>query len=123
MPTYDYRCDACDHKFDKFQSITADPDKKCPSCGKNKARRLIGTGAGIIFKGGGFYETDYRSDSYAKDAKNDSGEKKPETGEKADKKPETKAVAESESSASPAKSVEAKPAKTEAKPAKSEGKA
>ena len=71
MPTYDYVCDACGHNFEEFQSMTAKPLKKCPECGKAKLRRLIGTGAGIIFKGGGFYETDYRSESYQKDAKAD----------------------------------------------------
>ena len=71
MPTYDYVCDACGHSFEEFQSMTAKPLKKCPECGKAKLRRLIGTGAGIIFKGGGFYETDYRSESYQKDAKAD----------------------------------------------------
>jgi putative FmdB family regulatory protein len=60
MPTYDYRCDACHHAFDAFQSITEAPLKKCPKCGKRKLRRLIGAGAGIIFKGSGFYETDYK---------------------------------------------------------------
>ncbi|MDA0832679.1 MAG: zinc ribbon domain-containing protein [Planctomycetota bacterium] len=67
MPTYDYKCAKCDHTWELFQSITANPIKKCPSCGANRAKRLIGTGAGIIFKGSGFYQTDYRSASY-KDA-------------------------------------------------------
>jgi len=71
MPTYDYVCDACEYAFEEFQSMTAKVLKKCPECGKLKLRRLIGTGAGVIFKGGGFYETDYRSDSYTKDAKAD----------------------------------------------------
>lgn len=60
MPTYDYECDACGHTFEAFQSITAPALKKCPKCKKMKLRRLIGTGAGIIFKGSGFYETDYK---------------------------------------------------------------
>jgi putative FmdB family regulatory protein len=72
MPTYDYECDACGHTFEKFQSITAPATRKCPSCGKLKVRRLIGTGAGVIFKGSGFYCTDYRGDSYSKDKKKDS---------------------------------------------------
>ncbi len=72
MPTYDYRCGACEHEFEQFQSITAKTMRKCPSCGKLKLKRLIGTGAGVIFKGSGFYETDYRSDSYKKAAKADS---------------------------------------------------
>ena len=71
MPTYEYRCEACGHEFERFQSITAPSVRKCPECGKLKVRRLIGAGAGIIFKGGGFYETDYRSESYKKDAKKD----------------------------------------------------
>jgi len=68
MPTYDYQCDACDHRFELFQSITAPPEKKCPQCGKRKLRRLIGPGAALIFKGSGFYCTDYRSESYKKAA-------------------------------------------------------
>ena len=69
MPTYDYVCKSCEHAFEKFQSITARNLRKCPSCGKPKLQRLIGTGSGVIFKGSGFYETDYRSASYKKDAK------------------------------------------------------
>jgi len=60
MPTYDYKCEACGHTFENFQSMTSKPIRKCPSCGKNKVKRLIGTGAGLIFKGSGFYSTDYR---------------------------------------------------------------
>ena len=71
MPTYDYECDACGHKFEKFQSITARPVRACPACGKRKVRRLIGMGAGVIFKGSGFYQTDYRSESYKKAAEKD----------------------------------------------------
>ena len=71
MPTYDYKCQACGHEFEKFQSITSPVVRKCPRCGKIKVRRLIGTGAGIIFKGSGFYQTDYRSDAYKQSAKND----------------------------------------------------
>lgn len=73
MPTYDYECDACGHTYELFQSIKASPVRKCPRCGKSKARRLIGTGAGVIFKGSGFYQTDYRSESYKKAAASDSG--------------------------------------------------
>ncbi|MFH1615555.1 MAG: zinc ribbon domain-containing protein [Planctomycetota bacterium] len=66
MPTYEYRCINCDHSFEYFQSMTAKPLKKCPACEKLTLKRLIGTGAGVIFKGNGFYETDYRSESYTK---------------------------------------------------------
>jgi len=68
MPTYDYQCHACGHTFEKFQAITAPAVRKCPACGTTKVKRLIGTGAGVIFKGQGFYQTDYRSDSYKKEA-------------------------------------------------------
>lgn len=71
MPTYDYACDACQHTWDEFQSITAPPTKKCPACGKPKARRLISAGSGFLFKGSGFYITDYRSESYKKRAEAD----------------------------------------------------
>ncbi len=68
MPTYEYRCDACEHQFELFQSITAKPERRCPRCGRRKLRRLIGPGAAILFKGSGFYITDYRSESYKKAA-------------------------------------------------------
>src|SRR5262245_49632167 len=71
MPTYEYHCDACDHEFEHFQSIKDDLLKKCPECGKLKLRRLLGTGAAIVFKGSGFYQTDYRSESYKKRAAED----------------------------------------------------
>jgi len=79
MPTYEYECDACGHRFDQFQSITANPLRKCPECGRLKLRRLIGTGGAVIFKGGGFYETDYRSEGYrkAKEADRRSTDAKP----------------------------------------------
>jgi putative FmdB family regulatory protein len=64
MPTYDYVCGACEHEFELFQSITAGVKRKCPECGRLKLRRLIGPGAAIVFKGSGFYKTDYRSESY-----------------------------------------------------------
>ena len=73
MPTYDYKCDACGHAFEQFQSMSAAPVRKCPKCGKVKVKRLIGTGAGLIFKGSGFYITDYRDQSYKDKAKAESG--------------------------------------------------
>lgn len=66
MPTYEYACNACGHAFEQFQSMTADALTKCPACGKDTLKRLIGAGAGVIFKGSGFYQTDYRSESYKK---------------------------------------------------------
>lgn len=82
MPTYDYECDACQHAFEEFQSMMDKPLKKCPKCGKSKLRRLIGAGAAIIFKGSGFYQTDYRSESYKNAAKAD--EPKPKDTSKTD---------------------------------------
>lgn len=88
MPTYDYVCDACDHAFEAFQPITENALRKCPECGRLKLRRLFGPGAAIVFKGSGFYQTDYRSESYRKGAEAEkkngsdggskSSEKKPE---------------------------------------------
>jgi putative FmdB family regulatory protein len=72
MPTYDYLCDGCGHEFELFQSINEPVQRKCPECRKLKLRRLFGAGAAIVFKGSGFYQTDYRSDSYKKRAKADS---------------------------------------------------
>lgn len=83
MPTYEYICESCEYEFEEFQSITAKPLRTCPKCNKKKLKRLIGTGAGIIFKGSGFYETDYRSESYKKAV--ESEKKSPD-----DKKKETK---------------------------------
>ena len=69
MPTYEYQCAACGHELEEFQSMSAKPLRKCPQCGKNKLQRLIGGGAGLIFKGSGFYQTDYRSENYKQGAK------------------------------------------------------
>jgi putative FmdB family regulatory protein len=77
MPTYEYQCDACDHKFEEFQSMKDEPLTKCPQCGKKKLRRLFGSGAAILFKGSGFYQTDYRSDSYRSAAKAEQDGAKP----------------------------------------------
>jgi putative FmdB family regulatory protein len=87
MPTYDYVCDGCGHRFEEMQSFSAEPLKTCPNCGEDKLRRLFGTGAAILFKGGGFYETDYRSDSYKSKAKADSDAGKPAEKPAATEKP------------------------------------
>ena len=83
MPTYEYVCDACEHEFEEFQSFSEEPLKKCPKCGKPKLRRLFGAGAAVLFKGSGFYQTDYRSESYKSAAKAEQDASKP--AEKTDK--------------------------------------
>ncbi len=98
MPTYDYRCNACGHEFELFQSMSDSVKRKCPACGKLALERLIGTGAAVIFKGSGFYETDYRSDSYKKGAEADKKSKSDTAGDKKksdSKKPEKKSGADS----------------------------
>lgn len=95
MPTYDYKCEACQHQWEELQSIKAQPTKKCPNCGKSKAKRQIGGGAGLIFKGSGFYLTDYRSDSYKKAAEAD---QKASSGSDAVPKAESGAAPKSEPS-------------------------
>jgi putative FmdB family regulatory protein len=102
MPTYEYECAACGEKFEKFQSITAKPIRKCPACGKNRAKRLLGIGAGVIFKGSGFYCTDYRSDSYKKAASSETSSASP-----------AKTDTPAKSDAAP--KADAKPAKKDAK--------
>jgi len=104
MPTYEYKCDKCEHQFEQMQSITAKPLRKCPRCGKSSLRRLIGTGAGLIFKGSGFYATDYRSESYKASAKSEKPEKA------AEKKETTPAPAASDSSKSKPKKIKPSPA-------------
>lgn len=97
MPTYEYECQKCGHRFEKFQGIKEEPVKRCPEC-RGKVKRLLGTGAGIIFKGSGFYATDYRSPTYQAAAKADKAAKsdaapksdaktKTDAGKKADKAP------------------------------------
>ena len=105
MPLYRYHCTSCDHAFEEWQSFHDEELTKCPKCRKKKLRRLLGAGSAIIFKGGGFYETDYRSDSY-------------KSAEKADKEPEkteAKTETKTETPAPAAESQPAKPAKSKAK--------
>lgn len=75
MPTYEYLCDACGHGFEQFQSMKDKPVRKCPKCSKNSLRRIIHGGAGVIFKGSGFYQTDYRSKNYHEAAKKETDAK------------------------------------------------
>ena len=91
MPTYDYECRACGNEWEDFQQITENPKRRCPKCGRLKAKRLIGTGAAVIFKGAGFYQTDYRSEQYKKQAKEekDSASKSSDS-KSSDKKSESK---------------------------------
>ena len=103
MPTYDYRCNACGHEFELFQSMTAPVKRKCPECAKNALERLIGTGAAVLFKGSGFYETDYRSESYKKAADKDKPGESGKPGSKSEsdggKKADTKDKGGSETKA------------------------
>lgn len=103
MPTYEYRCGSCGHEFELFQSMKDAPKRKCPKCEKNALERLIGTGAAVLFKGSGFYETDYRSESYKK-------------AREAESKAAEPAKSESKSGENgAAKASESKPAETKAK--------
>jgi putative FmdB family regulatory protein len=113
MPTYEYKCTACGHAFEQFQSITAPPVKRCPQCGKAKVKRQLGTGAGVIIKASGFYTTDYRDASYKEKAKAESGGGG--TGGSSEGGSESKSGGgETKSDAKPA---ESKPAASDAKPA------
>lgn len=85
MPTYSYECNNCGHTCDIFQSITADPKKDCPKCKKSSLKRLIGGGAGFIFKGSGFYITDYRSKEYKEKAESEQNTDKPSKADKQSK--------------------------------------
>ena len=113
MPTYDYECDACGHRLELFQRMSEEPLTECPVCGKDKFRRLFGTGAAIVFKGSGFYQTDYRSASYKSAAEKESKDGSAKTDSKTDSKSDSKTAGES----SP-KSPTSDPAKPAAKPEK-----
>ncbi|MEE2706130.1 MAG: zinc ribbon domain-containing protein [Planctomycetota bacterium] len=89
MPTYDYVCDQCGHEFELFQSIKDKLKRKCPECKKLKLRRLFGTGAAVVFKGSGFYQTDYRSESYKKAADKEKKAKETAASDKKDSSSKT----------------------------------
>jgi len=90
MPTYEYICEECGDEFEQFQSISANPLRKCSKCNKMSLKRLIGAGAGIIFKGSGFYQTDYRSEDYKKAQKDEKDSKTAGKDKTKEKKPEAK---------------------------------
>ncbi|MBN1351317.1 zinc ribbon domain-containing protein [candidate division KSB1 bacterium] len=96
MPTYDYVCGECGYKFEKFQSIKEEPIHKCPVCGKESAKRLISSGNGFIFKGSGFYATDYRSANYKRD-KEKAEKKSDSSADSTTSKPKEKEKAETNS--------------------------
>jgi len=109
MPTYQYKCPDCGHEFEEFQSIKDKALEICPAC-KGKTRRIISGGAGLIFKGSGFYITDYRPDSYKKAAKSDSGSSSSDTsGGSESKSARNSATSKSDSTPAKAKSPDAPP--------------
>ncbi len=115
MPTYDYQCEACGHSMELFQGINDPVEKKCPECKKNKLVRQFGTGAAIMFKGSGFYQTDYRSEGYKKAAKADknssseSGSSKSDSSTKGDSSPKSEKKNDSSGGKSEAKPSAPKP--------------
>jgi putative FmdB family regulatory protein len=113
MPTYDYECDACGHEFELFQGINDPLQRKCPECGKLKLRRLFGTGAAVVFKGSGFYTTDYRSDSYKKAAEKDKNGGESKSSDSGEKSSSDKSSSEKASSESKKNGGESKPPKSE----------
>ena len=106
MPTYEYRCSACDNEWEEFQSIKANPTKKCPECGKSKVERIISAGGGIIFKGSGFYQTDYRSESYKKGASADKKAADTPKSDSSDSSTSKDTTAKSDAGSSPSKASE-----------------
>lgn len=123
MPTYEYKCSACGHAFEEFQPISAKPIRRCPRCSKMAVNRLISAGGGIIFRGSGFYETDYRSDNYKAGVKKEADAGKPASTTEAkssgtEKNPSTSAAPKPAASETSAATV---PQKAESKKSKSKG--
>ena len=88
MPTYEYRCQDCGQEFDEFQRMSDEPRRECPKC-HGRLKRLIGQGAGVLFKGSGFYQTDYRSESYTKAAEKEKVKKNGSAAAESGAKPES----------------------------------
>ncbi len=103
MPTYEYRCKSCGYEFEEFQSITADPLLICPKCAEPSLKRLMSSGAGLLFKGSGFYLTDYKKSNISPQTQRKSDEMKPDAKKEAKKeaKPEPKPVPKSSKDSSP----------------------
>jgi putative FmdB family regulatory protein len=113
MPTYDYACDACKHGFEAFEPITAEPQKKCPKCKKKKLRRLFGAGAGLVFKGSGFYQTDYRSEGYKKSAAADKPATDAPASDSSSTKTEGSAKSDGKAKSEPQPAKASKPSKSD----------
>ena len=107
MPTYEYRCDQCDHAFEVFQRISDEPVRVCPECGKRRVRRLISSGGGIVFKGSGFYATDYPKTPRPKEDSKEAGSSKSDSASKGDSSAKSDGPSTSGSSG-----AESKPKKT-----------
>ena len=90
MPTYEYECQKCGCRLEVFQTMSERPLKKCPKCGESQLKRLIGAGGGLLFKGSGFYITDYRSKEYKDKTKSESGTKDKKSGPAEKQKDEVK---------------------------------
>jgi putative FmdB family regulatory protein len=110
MPTYDYKCQACGHQFEALQKITEDPLTKCPKCSKPKLKRLIGAGLGVIFKGSGFYTTDYKRGNASGPSRKSDGKTDSKSESRTESGTETKSESKSESSSESKPKVESKTA-------------
>jgi putative FmdB family regulatory protein len=109
MPTYDYQCNECGHEFELFQGINDPIKRKCPECGRLKLQRLFGTGAAVVFKGSGFYETDYRSADYKKAAAADKKSQQSDSKKSNDSKSSTKSSDSAKSQSSQGSGSSSKP--------------
>jgi len=121
MPTYEYACSACGHKFERFESITSKPNKTCVKCAKKKAERLISGGGGLLFKGTGFYITDYKKSSAGAVAAGEKSESKSDSKSESKSESRSETKTESKSETKSEAKTESKPA-TESKPSKGSSK-